>query len=279
VTIANELIALLAGFATRAAWPRVRALHLPSPSAAGTKAGEFCALELEDGSIGLSYVLLGDTLTTLAADTEITALGGGDALAVARWYANGAGARRAVGFAAVNALTRCLFERTGFIPDAAADSIGLLDPQPGEHIGMIGHFTPLVPRIVNAGARLTVIELDPAFVDKGEGYRVTLDPGELADCGKVLSTSTVLLNDTLDAVLANCRAARYFAMVGPGASCLPDPLFARGVTLLGGNWIVDRAGFIDALAVGRPWGVHARKFALLRDDYPGAAALLERLTH
>jgi uncharacterized protein (DUF4213/DUF364 family) len=78
-------------------------------------------------------------------------------------------------------------------------------------------------------------------------------------------------------VLAHCHAAEYFAMVGPGASCLPDPLFARGVTLLGGNWVTDRAGFLDALANGRPWGIHARKFTLLRDAYPGAAALRERL--
>lgn len=277
MSIATELIALLERFAARSALPRVRALHVPPPSAAGTKSGEFCALELEDGSIGLSYVLLGDTLVSLVADPEFAALAGSDSLAVARWYASASGAKRTVGFAAVNALTRCLFERAGFIPDAAADSIGLLDPQPGEHIGMIGFFSPLVPRIVAAGAHLTIAELDPTFAGEAAGYRVTLDPAELASCDKVLSTSTVLLNDTLDAVLANCRSARYFAMVGPGAGCLPDPLFARGVTLLGGHWISDVEGFVDALAGGKPWGSHGRKFALPREEYPGVTALLDRL--
>jgi uncharacterized protein (DUF4213/DUF364 family) len=277
LTVARELISLLERFATRSALPRIRALHLPPPSAAGTKSGEFCAVELEDGSIGLSYVLLGDTLASLAADKGSAALGGADSLAVARRYQHEAGARRTVGFAAVNALTRCLFERAGFIPDSAADSIGLLDPQPDEHIGMIGFFGPLVPRIVAAGAKLTVVELNPALAGEGAGYRVTLDPTGLASCGKVLSTSTVLLNDTLDDVLAYCRSAQYFAMVGPGAGCLPDPLFARGVTLLGGNWICDREGFLDALKHGRSWGEYARKFALLRDHYPGAAALIERV--
>jgi len=89
---------------------------------------------------------------------------------------------------------------------------------------MIGFFGPLVPRIVSSGARLTVAELDPALAGEGAGYRVTIDPSELASCNKVLSTSTVLLNDTLDAVLRNCRSARYFAMVGPGASCLHESL-------------------------------------------------------
>jgi uncharacterized protein (DUF4213/DUF364 family) len=276
VTVATELIALLERFATRAKLPRVRAFHIPPRIPAKPERGEFCAIELDDGSLGLSYVLLGDTFTALAKDRELAALRGSDSLALARLYATATGARRAVGFAAVNALTRCLFERAGFIPDSSADSIGSLDPQPGDHIGMIGLFRSLVPRIVAAGARLTVLELDHALAGEGAGYRVTLDPGEIATCGKALSTSTVLLNDTLDAVLASCASARYFAMVGPGAGCLPDPLFERGVTLIGGTWITDRAGFVDALAQGAAWGVHARKFTLSRTQYPGAAALLER---
>ena len=46
----------------------------------------------------------------------------------------------------------------------------------------------------------------------------------LAACDKVLSTSTVLLNDTLDAVLAACTRARHraFAMIGPGSATRVD---------------------------------------------------------
>jgi uncharacterized protein (DUF4213/DUF364 family) len=90
----------------------------------------------------------------------------------------------------------------------------------------------------------------------------------------VLSTSTVLLNHTLEGVLAACRSARHLALLGPGAGCLPDGLFARGVTLLGGSWVVDAAAFKQALATGAPWGRATRKFALARNDYPGLKALL-----
>ena len=51
--------------------------------------------------------------------------------------------------------------------------------------------------------------------------------------------------------LENCRRAHRFAMVGPSAGCLPDALFSRGVTLQGGSWITDRAGFIEALHAGK----------------------------
>ena len=84
----------------------------------------------------------------------------------------------------------------------------------------------------------------------------------------------MLLNDTLDDVLAHCRHAQRVSLIGPGAGCLPDPLFARGVTLLGGSWIVDAAAFKVALRTGEPWGRHVRKVAIRRDAYPGFERLL-----
>jgi hypothetical protein len=277
--VAHELVVLLERFAARAPLPRVRALHLPPAGLVNTMAGEFCAIELDDGSLGLSYVLLDASTRRLVANGGDPGLGleGADALALARWFTGDPGARRALGFAAVNALTRCLFDRAGFVPGASTDSIGMLAPQATDHIGMIGLFPPLVRGIVKAGARLTVAELRADLAGERDGYRVTTDRDELAACDKVIATSTLLLNDSLDTMLAACSQARSFALIGPGAGCLPDPLFARGVTLVGGTWITDGAAFRAALAIGAPWTAAARKAAIRREDYPGFEALLDRL--
>lgn len=274
---AAELLSLLDRFAQAAPPPRVKALHLPPAELAGTKQGEFCAVELEDGSLGLSYVLLGDTLDRLAASPDRFGLIGSDALDAASRYVSGTGVARTVGFAAANALSRCYFDRAGYVPDRSGDSIGQLDPRPGDHVGMIGLFTPLIERVVSAGADLTIVELKPELAGEHPGYRVTLAPEGLAPCNKVLSTSTILLNDTLERMLACCTAATTFAMIGPGAGCIPDPLFSRGVTLFGGSWIMDGRGFLDAISSGGSWTAHARKFAIARDRYPGVEALLKRL--
>jgi hypothetical protein len=273
--VAAELIDLLERMGRAWPLPRVRALHLPAPSADGSRDGEFCAIELDDGSLGLSFVLLGDTLAALRGGGSI-AVADLPALELARRYAEAGGAERTLGFAAVNALTRHLFDRAGYEPPAAGGSIGDLDLGPGDHLGMIGLFPPLVPKVLAAGARLTVVELRADLAGPRDGWHVTLDAGELERCNKILSTSTVLLNETLDAVLERCRHAERVALIGPGASCLPDPLFARGVTLMGGTWIVDGAAFKAALAAGAPWGGHARKVALARDGYPGFEQLLDR---
>lgn len=274
MSFATEYLAQLEAFAAQGPLPRVRALHLPPVRQTQDNKGEFCALELEDGSIGLSYVLLDDTLERLRNGADSFGLPGADTLELARRYVSDRGIWKTLGFAAANALSRCLFDRAGFRPDDSSDSIGHLNPQSGEHIGMIGKFTPLLGRIMESGARLTIVELKPELVGEHDGYRVTLDAEQLSDCSKVVSTSTLLLNDTIDRMIACCRNARWFAMIGPSAGCLPDALFARGVTLLGGSWINDRDGFTAALTSGESLGDYASKFALTVDGYPGFDVLL-----
>ena len=276
MSFGHDYLAQLEAFAALGPLPRVRALHLPPPPPEPSDKGEFCALELADGSLGLSYVLLDNTLAQLRHGIDSFGLAGADPLALARRYASDGGIWKTVGFAAANAISRCLFDRAGFRPANSTDSIGQLQPQPGENIGMIGLFKPLLARILGSGAKLTVVELKEELLGDHPGFRVTLDPQELVACSKVVSTSTLLLNDTLDTMLACCPQARYFAMIGPSAGCLPDALFSRGVTLLGGSWVQQREGFLEALQLGLSRSDYASKFALTPDSYPGLAALLAR---
>lgn len=272
MTIAHDMISLLTQAFQRHPPPRVKALHLPPVPWTGSKDGEFGAIELESGALGLSYLLLDDTLASIGAAGA--AVQGADPLQLARWWAEPRSpAQAALGFAAVNALSRELFDRMGFVPPAATDSIGGLDPQPGDAIGMVGFFPPLLKPVTARGARLTVLELRADLVGQHDGYVVTNDPRDLATCTQVLSTSTVLLNHTLDGLLPHLRAAQRLVLVGPGAGCLPDPLFARGVTALAGSWVVDGPAFKQALASGGKWGAATRKVLLQRADWPGLQAM------
>jgi uncharacterized protein (DUF4213/DUF364 family) len=195
---------------------------------------------------------------------------------LARGYAGNDPAGKALGFAAINALSQQLFSRANWMPSPADDSLGEIQPKCGEQIGMIGLFQPLIARVKEAGARLTVLELRPELAGEHENYRVTLDPADLASCEKVVSTCTVMLNDTLDAMLAACRNARQLSIVGPTAGCIPDPLFALGVDSTGGRRVVDTEGFRDAFRKGERWGSFTSKYVIARRDYPGIDWLLER---
>ena len=277
--IESETLARLHRAAARVAPPRIRALHLPPARPQDPLAGAWCALELDDGTLGLGYVLYGDTLEQL--QTRAAGLADSDALALAEEFgaapdAQG-GVRRALGFAAVHALSNWLFRRAGWAPPPAGDSIGGIAPKPGECIGMIGLFGSLVTRLVNAGAKLVVVELRSELHGPRDGALVTGEAAALAPCTQVLATATLVLNGTLERMRAACPAARRFALVGPSAGMLPDALFAHGVTHLGGAWIHDPAEYLRGMPGGGARGTAARKFALDAADYPGADALIERL--
>lgn len=277
--VAGQMLALLDELAAEARLPRARALHLPPAPPPGGERGEFCALELDGGALGQSYVLLDDTWRRLdAAARSAAGLGvaGQPALDLARGFLSDDPLQRTVGFAAVNALTRWLFDRAGLVPPGSDDSLGGLDPHAGDTVGMIGHFAPLLPRLRERGARVVVVELRPELVRDDGQVRVTLDAAELAACRQVLATGTLLLNGTLDAMLAHCRAATHIALIGPSVGGPPDPLFERGITCLGGSWVTDPAAFVDALRRGEPTRPHARKGMLRPGDYPGWAVLRQR---
>jgi hypothetical protein len=68
--ITDEMLALLERALHGTPVPKVRALHLPPALWSGTGEGEFGAIELDDGSFGLSYVLLDGLLDQLAPDAR-----------------------------------------------------------------------------------------------------------------------------------------------------------------------------------------------------------------
>lgn len=281
--IAQALLAQLEHIAQ--VWPPapVVRLHLPlqSPTAQAHDA-EFCAIELADGGFGLSYVQLGDTLHALlrghADNAGHAPLNGANPMALARQLIGGASVERALALAAINAMTDAVWRRVGYQPPPAGNSLGDITLGADDHLGMIGFFPPLVHRIAEASGRLSVVEMNAEMVarqrERFPGVHITLERTALAECNLVVGTSTMLLNDTLDAMLAAAPRARRFAVIGPSAGLWPDALFERGVTLLGGTQVVDPAAFRDAMAAGESWSSATQKFAIARDGWPGWRALV-----
>lgn len=240
------------------------------------KEGEFCALQLDDGSTGLAFVLLEGTLATLHAQARQETHERRAAMALVQGYASGELAARTLGLAAINALARRLYDRAGFAAEDSIDSFGSLALAPGDRLGMVGHFTPLIEQARALGVPVTVLELRAELVREEPGLSVTLDPQRLSACNKIVSTSTLLLNDTFEPVSALWRGADAVTVVGPSAGCPPDPLFAAGVSAVGTVWVSDAEALLASIAAGRKWGEASKKVTLTRRNYPGLDALLRR---
>jgi len=80
---------------------RVERLVLPPLVDQPGKEGEFCAVQLDDGTVGLSFTLLGGTLRQLHARTDLAA--GMPATDLVSGYLTGDGAARALGVCAAEA--------------------------------------------------------------------------------------------------------------------------------------------------------------------------------
>lgn len=274
MTVATELVAIARRIADVLGPPPVKRVVVPTAELGPDQHGSFCAVELADGSTGLAYILLADTRTRLQSMNP-DALSGREAVALAEGLTRGDPALRSLALATMNALTRHLFDAAGFTPDFATNSMGSLGLGPGNRLGMIGFFPPLVRRAREQGISLTVLELRPDLVQEVEGLAVTLDPARLAECTAVVCTSAALLNDSLESLLHHAHHCREFVVVGPSAGCVPDPLFRRGVTGIGGTWVTDLARLLDRVARGERWDDATRKFSLRNDRaWPGIDELL-----
>ena len=274
----EELVSIARRVAGAVSLTPVGRVFVPPPDLGPDRDGSFCAVQLADGSTGLAYILLGDTRRRLqSADPAARPVA--DPLALAQGLTRDDPADRSIALACVNAISRHLLDRAGYAPDFATNSLGSLDLRPGDRLGMVGFFPPLVRRAKELGIRVTVLELKPELVQEGPELTVTLDPARLRDCTKLVCTSTTLLNGSLERLLAHVRHATTFVVIGPSAGFVPDPLFARGVTGVGGAWVTDPVALMDRAGRGEPWGDATRKYSVWNDArWPGLEELLRRAT-
>jgi uncharacterized protein (DUF4213/DUF364 family) len=279
MSFSEELLAITDTIAGALPLPVVKRIHIPPYRLRPGRECEFSAVQLADGSTGMAFTLLEDALAQAQALRDDASLIGMPPAYLARRFAWTRMADRVLGLATINAITQHFFRRAGYAPDYATNSFGSLDLGSSDRLGMIGFFGPLVDKCRDDGVALTVLELDKALVQDVGGIEVTLDPKQLAGCNKIVSTSTVLLNGTLEAVLSQAAHAETFVIVGPSAGCVPDPLFARGVSTVGGAEVIDPETFMNVCGSLEPWGGSTRKYCIQRGaSYPGFAALLERAT-
>lgn len=244
----------------------IRDIHMPEPVPAPDKDAEFGMVVLEDGSAGLYYAWLGDAQQGMNERYAAAQLKQLTALELAGYFSSNAEDQSSLGLAAINAITQCAWRHASYSPPPAPDSLGALNIEDADHVGMVGYFPSLVKKLRARQVRLTVIEKKPQFVMHEDQVQVTLDPAQLHHCNKILVTAATLLNDTLDDVLQHAEHAENVTVLGPTAGFFPAPLFKRGVTAVGGTEITDAVAAIRRLRRRETLGDAARKFLITRRD-------------
>lgn len=164
--------------------------------------------------------------------------------------------KSAIGVAAVNALSRYLWDTLGpegyeIIPgkDATED----IDFSQVKTTTLVGAFTPYIRQLKALGKNFFILEKNPDTLkgDELKYYRPAgAAPEILPQSDVVIMTGTSIVNHTLDGLLSHIPESSYVVISGPTASMVPLSFFRRGVDLLGGIRFTDPDQALRILAEG-----------------------------
>lgn len=160
--------------------------------------------------------------------------------------------KAAVGIATINALSAILFEdKAGkYKPTGYRNALDLVQITETDTVAMVGAFPPFIKRIQEVTKKLFVIERNPTIIGKGDMVDIEpeIDLEEIVPNADIaIITGVTLINHTLGPILELARKAREIVVVGPTASVYPEPLFKRGVTVMGGVRVNDPSRMIPLI--------------------------------
>ena len=255
MSLKNEFKKMVTKLSSKFTFPPISNIFFPPFHKGGQpKNAHFMAISLESGAAGISFVLLSDAKMEQYNTLKPADFTGKDPQEFALEFGNENPIKEMISLAAINAICQHVMRKTSFEIESAVDSLGLLSVSKKDRIGMVGLFSGLVKTIRNKGAKLVVIEKNEALIKKFPDLRVTLDSAKWKTCNKILCTSTTILNNSLDDILTFCSPDAFISIIGPTAGYFPDPLFARGVNVVGGRVVKNGEQFLQLLAAGKHWG-------------------------
>ncbi len=160
--------------------------------------------------------------------------------------------KAAVGMATLNALSAVLLadDACRYKPSAYGNALDLVEITSEDTVAMVGAFPPFIKRIQEITKNLFVIDKNPKVVGKGDTIKIeSADRLEeiIPQADILVITGVTLINHTLGPILDLAKKANEIVVVGPTASVYPEPLFARGVTVMGGVKITDAARMIHLI--------------------------------
>ena len=160
--------------------------------------------------------------------------------------------KAAVGMATLNALSAVLLANDDcrYKPSAYGNALDLIEITSADTVAMVGAFPPFIKRIQEITKNLFVIDKNPKVVGKGDTIKIeSADRLEeiIPQANILVITGVTLVNHTLEPILDLAKKAKEVVVVGPTASIYPEPLFKRGVTVMGGVRITDAVRMIHLI--------------------------------
>lgn len=193
------------------------------------------AVELDNDSIGVSYVLREE----LKAGCSIFPYGqqviGRDSADIAQWVVLGGDSlQKGIGMAVL-----CAASRAQELEDSEASErpfgIAIRDT---DTIGMIGFIAPVAKMMSSRAKELYVFDkgISQCAGTKGIVLPMEEQPRLLPTCDIVVLSGTTMINGSVDGLLKICDHAREIIMIGSSTPMFPAAFIDTKITMLAGSW-------------------------------------------
>jgi len=219
----------------------------------------FTGVKLSDGSGGVAYTPTADLhdhtcCPSMAAERPFPGRLKGTAVSDILKMRAGTTLARLVTLVVMNALSARFLTSDRYPIVYDRDALDFVDLTGAGRIAMVGAFIPFLKVFK------TIPAIDLAVIEQ---KRETLKPDEmrfyspaeeaprvLPACDTVIITGASISNGTIDDLLSWTRPGARVIVTGPTASILPDALFARNATIVGGVQVTDPDMALDLIAEG-----------------------------
>jgi len=124
---------------------------------------------------------------------------------------------------------------------------------PGTSVAVVGALVPVLRTLKKHGGAWWVIEQDRRTLKRDELARyvpANKSRAVLKRADVLVITGATLVNHTLEKILDAAKPGAEVAVIGPTVGFLPEPLFARGVRVVGGVWVKKPDDLLETLAAG-----------------------------
>jgi len=164
--------------------------------------------------------------------------------------------KRATAVATLNALSAMCWSKGltgGHLLRDRADAQDYIKIPPESSVAIFGAIIPILRMLKKRGGTWWIIEKDPQTLKDDElPHYVPWGQSEkiIKKADVLVITGVSLLNSSLDPILSLARAGVEIAVLGPTASMVPEPLFRRGVRVVGGVWVKRPDELLNVLASG-----------------------------
>jgi uncharacterized protein (DUF4213/DUF364 family) len=210
----------------------------------------YTGVMLNDGSMGVCHTLTSE-LFCCQKNIRAGSLAGSPVFEIAELADSWKLDEAIVGVATLNALSQRILEREAkkYLYFEGTDFLDQIKIKKDDTVAMVGYFRPFISEIRSRAKNLYILERNLSIGEKA----VIPDTacGEIVPKADiVIITGTAFANGTIDHLLELSQNARETGLVGPTASMVPDPIFQRGATIMGGIKVTDAKRLLQIISEG-----------------------------